>query len=221
MRSPPPKVIVLDCDHTLWKGVCSEDGPEGVSLDAPHRRLQEFMLQRRETGILLCLCSKNEERDVRVVFRCQPAWPLQLEHFTAWRGSIGCENRKISALWPGELAPGIGNSLFLSTTTPSECAEVRSALPEVLCLTLPAEVARIPKFLTHVWAFDPPALVTEADKYRANYYHQEAAREQCRRVTPSPHRFSGEPRLGNKFFEPLKPVHFPRAAQLTPKNPSV
>ncbi|HMF74707.1 MAG TPA: hypothetical protein VK604_03500, partial [Bryobacteraceae bacterium] len=41
----PYKVIVLDCDDTLWKGICGEDGPSGVSMDPPRRALQEFMLQ--------------------------------------------------------------------------------------------------------------------------------------------------------------------------------
>src|SRR5262249_10245917 len=33
----PVKVLVLDCDETLWKGVVGEDGPMGVSVD-PARR---------------------------------------------------------------------------------------------------------------------------------------------------------------------------------------
>src|SRR5262249_43368431 len=32
---PAPKLIVLDCDQTLWAGVCGEDGPKGITLDAP------------------------------------------------------------------------------------------------------------------------------------------------------------------------------------------
>src|ERR1700746_307086 len=35
IRRAAHKVIVLDCDHTLWKGVCGEDGPLGVEVDAP------------------------------------------------------------------------------------------------------------------------------------------------------------------------------------------
>ncbi len=30
IRRPPYKVIALDCDQTLWKGVCGEDGPDGI-----------------------------------------------------------------------------------------------------------------------------------------------------------------------------------------------
>ena len=41
--APPFKVIAVDCDDTLWSGICGEDGPQGVALDAPRRELQEFL----------------------------------------------------------------------------------------------------------------------------------------------------------------------------------
>src|SRR5260221_11294543 len=83
MTRPPYKVIALDCDDTLWNGICGEDGPAGVSLDAPRRELQEFMLSQLESGILLAMASKNNEQDVIDVFENNPAMPLQLRHFTA------------------------------------------------------------------------------------------------------------------------------------------
>ena len=39
ITAPPFKVIALDCDDTLWAGICGEDGPEGVVLDPPRREL--------------------------------------------------------------------------------------------------------------------------------------------------------------------------------------
>ena len=41
--APQFKVVALDCDDTLWAGICGEDGPEGVVLDPPRRALQQFM----------------------------------------------------------------------------------------------------------------------------------------------------------------------------------
>src|SRR5262245_42914085 len=61
LECPPFKVLVLDCDQTLWGGVCGEDGPLGVTVDAPRRRLQEFALAQRAAGVSLCLSSKNSE----------------------------------------------------------------------------------------------------------------------------------------------------------------
>jgi hypothetical protein len=61
IRTPPFKVIALDCDDTLWSGICGEDGPQGVTIDTPRQELQEFMAARRGEGMLLALCSKNNE----------------------------------------------------------------------------------------------------------------------------------------------------------------
>lgn len=41
---PPYKVIAVDCDNTLWRGICGEDGAAGVSLDEARRQLHLFLL---------------------------------------------------------------------------------------------------------------------------------------------------------------------------------
>src|SRR5207249_4351822 len=38
VSAPPVKVIVLDCDNTLWQGLCGEDGPAGIVVTPPFRR---------------------------------------------------------------------------------------------------------------------------------------------------------------------------------------
>src|SRR5437764_1191915 len=83
--SAPYKVAALDCDETLWAGICGEDGPHGVTLDAPRHALQEFMAERRRQGMLLALCSKNNEEDVVETFRAHPEMPLRLDDFVARR----------------------------------------------------------------------------------------------------------------------------------------
>ncbi len=57
LQRPPCKVIVLDCDHTLWSGVCGEDGPKSVRLEPPYQALQKFMRAQHESGTLLYRCS--------------------------------------------------------------------------------------------------------------------------------------------------------------------
>src|SRR4029077_18288493 len=81
----PYKVIALDCDETLWAGICGEDGPQGVVVDSPRRELQQFMAERRRAGMLLALCSKNNEEDVVETFHALPEMPLHLEDFVARR----------------------------------------------------------------------------------------------------------------------------------------
>ena len=127
LRRAPYKAIVLDCDGTLWDGVCGEDGPEGVSLDPPRRFLQEFMLAQRDAGMLLCLSSKNNEQDVLETFRANPRMPLQPEHFVARRINWEPKSAHLVSL-AGELNLGLDSFIFVDDN-PTECAELAGPLP--------------------------------------------------------------------------------------------
>jgi len=57
---PHLKAIASDCDGTLWHGAMSEEGPHGVDVaHAPHRLLQQKLARLAESGVLVCLCSRN------------------------------------------------------------------------------------------------------------------------------------------------------------------
>ena len=61
LLTPPRKVVVLDCDNTLWNGVVAEDGVQGITIPPSCRVLQQFLVDRTSEGFLLCLCSKNDD----------------------------------------------------------------------------------------------------------------------------------------------------------------
>ena len=167
IATPPRKVVVLDCDDTLWKGICGEDGPLGIAIDPPRRALQGFMAERRRAGYLLALCSKNNEEDVLDTFRAHPEMPLRIGDFAARRINWEAKSTNLESL-AEELDLGL-DSFILVDDNPKECTEVQAALPEVLALPLPADPAQIPAFLQHVWAFDR-ARITEEDRRRPEWY---------------------------------------------------
>src|ERR1035441_10456350 len=81
IQAPPFKAIALDCDDTLWAGICGEDGPEGVVLDPPRRALQEladslaldlhkWMYMPYEIGCILV----REEKQHRKAFCLTPKY---------------------------------------------------------------------------------------------------------------------------------------------------
>ena len=92
LSSFPRKVVALDCDNTLWDGVLGEDGPNqlGFGQAAPHRLfLHRQMRTLQAKGMLLCLVSKNNDKDVLQVFRQQydnVHWLLNIDqHIVARR----------------------------------------------------------------------------------------------------------------------------------------
>lgn len=214
LRMTPYKVVALDCDDTLWQGICGEDGPEGVVIDPPRRFLQEFMVAQHDAGMLLCLCSKNNEEDVVETFRAHPDMPLRLEHFVARRINWAPKPVNLGAL-AGELQLGLDSFIFVDDNE-RECAEMQASRPEVLTLPLPANAERIPDFLRHVWAFDR-LQVTAEDRQRTEMYVQGLERARLERQAKTLGEFIAALQL-QVDIQPLKPEHLPRAAQLTQRT---
>jgi FkbH-like protein len=214
LRTTPFKVAALDCDDTLWKGVCGEDGPEGVVLDAPRRALQQFMLAQREAGMLLCLASKNNESDVLATFAAHPEMPLRPEHCAAWKIDWESKASNLSAL-ATELNLGLDSFLFIDDN-PKECSEVESSCPQLVALALPADEQEIPDFLNHVWAFDRLRITSE-DAARNALYKEEAQRTHAARGASSLEEFIASLKL-EVTIEPVKPDQLARVAQLTQRT---
>jgi len=214
LHQPAAKVIVLDCDQTLWAGVCGEDGSCGIRLDPPRRALQQFMLRQRESGKLLAICSKNDEADVEAVFTEGPAMPLKREHISTWRVNWRSKSENLKSI-AQELKLGL-DSFILIDDNPVECAEVEANCPEVLTLQLPEDPALIPQFLDHCWAFDQ-LKATEEDKGRAEMYRQNQFRERLQAQTMSFADFIAELKLEVQI-SPASPSQLARVSQLTQRT---
>src|SRR5450755_4682070 len=214
LRTPPFKVIALDCDDTLWRGICGEDGPQGVMVDPPRQALQEFMLAQHRQGMLLTLCSKNNVEDVLDTFRLHPEMPLRMEHFAAWRVNWSAKPANLAAL-AEELELGL-DSFILVDDNPRECREVEATYPQVLTLTLPRRDDEIPEFLRHVWAFDR-LRVTEEDRARPAMYAQEVERQHAEKQSASLEDFLSNLQLEVRVA-PMSPKDLSRVAQLTQRT---
>ncbi|MGH7835646.1 MAG: HAD-IIIC family phosphatase, partial [Candidatus Binatia bacterium] len=178
LRSAPAKVIVLDCDGTLWGGVCGEDGAQALEIDPPRRGLQEFLVRQHDAGMLLALCSKNNETDVKAVFDSRKDMALQRDHVAAWRINWRPKSENLRSL-AVELGLGLDSFIFIDDD-PVECAEVRERCPEVLTLRLPREPRSIPRFLQHIWPLDRRRATGE-DSRRTALYRAHSMRERVRR----------------------------------------
>jgi len=211
LRTAPFKVIALDCDNTLWDGICGEDGPRGVT---PRRELQEFMAARRDEGMLLALCSKNNEEDVSETFRVHPDMPLRLADFAASRVNWGSKGVNLAGI-ADELDLG-ADSMILVDDSAKEVEEARAGSPEVLGLILPERADDLGPFLRHVWAFDR-ARVTEEDRRRPELYAQRAERVRAERSAASLEEFLAGLNL-QVHIAPMTPAQVDRAAQLTQRT---
>lgn len=214
LAMPPYKVVAVDLDNTLWRGICGEDGPAGVVLDPPRQRLQEFLLRQREAGMLLAIASKNNFSDVLETFNAHPEFPLRLEHFAAWRIDWNPKPVNLASL-AAELNLGLDSFIFLDDN-PKECAEVSSSAPEALSIALPPDLEELPDFLAHLWAFDHPS-VTEEDRRRSELMAQSLEFSRAAQSASSLEEFIASLNL-RVDVQPLAAERLPRAAQLTQRT---
>eukprot|EP00945_MAST-04E_sp_MAST-4E-sp1_P002133 g2133.t1 len=177
----PRKVIVLDCDNTLWRSAVGEVGPMGVQISGQHRFLQQYFARLHDQGMLLCLCSKNNESDVIEVFR-QRKNDMVLDidkhivaHRINWKEKV--DNLQCLAK---HLNLALNSFVFVDDN-PGECALVRSRLPEVSVVQIPYREEQIASYLRHSWVFDRPvtlgSILTEEDGKRTEMYRAATERE--------------------------------------------
>ena len=79
------KVIILDCDNTLWGGIIGEDGIENIKCNKNHEGIifyhfHHFLKEKQKEGFILCLNSKNNIDDVKNVF-LKKSFPLKWDDF--------------------------------------------------------------------------------------------------------------------------------------------
>jgi FkbH-like protein len=172
------------------------------------------MVERRRDGMLLALCSKNNEEDVIETFRAHPEMPLGLEDFAARRINWESKGANLAAI-AEELDLGL-DSMILVDDNAKECTEAQAGAPEVLALPLPADPEQIPEFLKHVWAFDR-ARVTEEDRRRAELYQQRAERVRAERAAANLEEFLASLQL-EISIAPMQPSQIARVAQLTQRT---
>ncbi|MDP9158642.1 MAG: amino acid adenylation domain-containing protein [Acidobacteriota bacterium] len=211
LRRAPYKVIVADCDETLWKGVCGESGPLGIEIDESRAKLQQFLVSQYDAGMLLCLCSKNNAEDVEKVFACQTQMPLKRKHIVASRVNWRPKPENLIEL-ASELQLGLDSFIFIDDN-PLECEQVKSDCPEVLTLRLPESADQIPRFLANVWAFDKQR-ITDEDRRRNAFYRENVERDRFRSEVPTLENFLAGLQLRIDIV-PLTAALLPRVSQLT------
>lgn len=182
MKFPKAKVIVLDADNTLWGGILGEDGMDGIALgpDYPGNTFLDFqrrLLDFKQRGFILALCSKNNPSDVEQVLTEHPHQLLRDEHFAARRVNWLPKPDNLISL-AEELNLGLDSFVFVDDSD-HECAAVRRRLPQVEVVQTPARPIDVPTCLEHVARLEVLSLTTE-DLVKTEMYVQEGKRRELR-----------------------------------------
>jgi len=179
VRGVSRKCLVLDLDNTLWGGVIGDDGLAGITLGQgdpvgeAYLAIQQVAKLLRERGILLAVCSKNDDNIARSVFREHPDMLLREEDISVFQANWKDKASNLEAI---ASALNIAtNALVFLDDNPAEREQVRQALPEVAVPELPDDPSSYPSILLAAGYFESVSF-TDDDRRRANQYLANAER---------------------------------------------
>lgn len=175
---PDKKVIILDCDNTLWRGIVGEDGLNGIKCNLNHDGIfyyhfQKFLFQKKEEGFLLALCSKNNQKDVKKAFN-EKQMPLKWDDFILKK--INWEDkqyniRKIAE----ELSLGLDSLIFIDDSD-FEINSIKTILPDVHSIQVEDSYSNFYR-ITEDYVFAKKNL-TQEDRNKTDQYIQEFKRNE-------------------------------------------
>ncbi len=167
------KCLVLDLDNTIWGGVIGDDGLEGIvlgqgsALGEAFLSLQSYAVELAERGVILAVCSKNDEHVAIDAFEGHPDMILtrkQVASFVANWDDKAANLRRIAA----ELSIGLDSLVFVDDN-PFERSLIRQELPMVAVPELPEDPALVPRCIADAGYFESVAITPE-DRWRTHQY---------------------------------------------------
>ncbi len=173
------KIIILDLDNTLWGGIIGDDGIDGIKLGG-HDYLGEAFLdfqkelkKLKRRGILLAICSKNNEKIAIDTIKNHSEMILKKDDFVTWRINWDDKATNIQSLM-NEINLGLDSAVFLDDN-PLERDLVKKALNEIEVPDLPLDPTNYSSFLRSLNYFESSTL-TKEDFARSKMYKENIKR---------------------------------------------
>ncbi len=213
------KVLVTDLDNTLWGGLAGEEGLSGIQLGTDHaglgyRKLQRALLDLHHRGILLAVCSKNNEADAMRILEQHPDMLLKPDHFAAMRINWNDKAANLKEI-AAELNLGNDALVFLDDN-PVERQRIRAEMPEVEVIELPSSPLLYAQALRDSVVFERLS-VTAEDRLRTELYRQQKERIELAQAAGSLEEFYASLKQV-VTIAPVTAASVSRAAQLTQKT---
>ncbi|MFT4113452.1 HAD-IIIC family phosphatase [Silvibacterium sp.] len=214
------KCLVLDLDNTCWGGVIGDDGLEGIQLGQGNAAgeafvaFQKYAAQLASRGIILAVCSKNDEANAKGPFEKHPDMVLRLKDIACfvanWQDKAG-NLRHIAKT----LNIGI-DSLVFADDNPFERNLVRQELPMVAVPELSEDPAYYIDAIASAGYFEGLTLTSE-DRERTQQYQANSERERLKESVTDMDSYLRSLQM-QMVWLPFEPIGQSRVAQLINKS---
>lgn len=173
------KCLILDLDNTVWGGVVGDDGWEniqvghGLGIGKAFTEFQQWIKKLKNRGIIVCVCSKNDEDKAKEPFEKNPEMVLKLDDIAVFVANWDNKADNIRTI-QSILNIGFDSMVFLDDN-PFERNMVRENVPGVTVPELPEDPGDYVEYLYSLNLFET-ASYSSADKDRTKQYQVEAKR---------------------------------------------
>ena len=213
------KCAVLDLDNTVWGGVIGEDQISGIRLGEgtegeAFADFQQYMLELKKRGVVLAVCSKNNDADAREAFERHPAMRLRLEDIAAFVCNWETKPENLRRI-AKTLDLGL-DSLVMIDDNPVERQYIREALPEVEVPSLPSDPALYRRTLANSLLFET-SWHTAEDASRSEQYRARALAAEARESAGSLEEFHRSLQM-RAVIAPFQDADLARITQLVNKT---
>jgi FkbH-like protein len=145
------KAIIFDCDNTLWKGIIGEDGVEGIDMSTSSNYgkffnlVQHIAVYLSKKGVIIGLCSKNNESDVIEVLKNHNDIILKEENIVIKKVNWTDKATNLKHI-AQELNIGADSLVFVDDSS-FEINLIKQQLPEVISIQVPEKISDYPTLL--------------------------------------------------------------------------
>ncbi len=215
------KAIIFDCDNTLWKGIIGEDGIENIDMSASSKfgifyyKVQQLAVYLSKKGVLIGLCSKNNEQDVLDVFRNHQNMILKEEHIVIRKINWIDKANNLRAI-ANELNVGIDSLVFVDDSN-FEINLIKEQLPEVLTIQVPTNIADYPNELIKNCYKYFNLVSNNDDAKKTEMYKQQFERENSKDTFSTIDEYLSSLKIELKIIKNDK-TYIPRISQLSQKT---
>ena len=220
LRGRSSKCLVLDLDNTLWGGVIGDDGLDGIVLGQGNAAgeafiaFQAYVRRLAERGVILAVCSKNDQAVAESAFRQHPEMVLKRDDIAAF---VANWQDKPTNLREIARTLNIGlDSLVFFDDNPAEREIVRQNLPEVAVAEVPPEVTGFSRCVAEGGWFEAVSFTAE-DQQRGKQYLANQHRESALSSATNMDDFLASLEM-RMLAAPFNRIDLPRIAQLTGKT---
>ncbi len=219
MQGMIKKCIVLDLDNTLWGGVIGDDGLEGIEIGElgkghVYSNLQRWIKQLKEYGVILAVCSKNEENIAKEPFEKHEDMILSLDDISIFVSNWDDKAANIKLIQES-LNIGMDSIVFLDDN-PFERNLVRDRFPEIEVPELPEDPSKWLSFLQRQNYFET-ASFSSTNSDRTKLYQAEFARKKMELTFETIDDYLGNLEMIGEA-KPFEKLKYPRIAQLTQRS---